>query len=198
MRICAAISNQGLTDSCFLFFFLIFLKKLTKNQDGDCPASLFLAPTAVYLSTDYWAKKMVPVMVAWPERCQSAVPSQPFSELFLISRAQSDSQRQMVFKQNGCGRKSGSWLNQPWQRLGTAKAGLRHPDSLPLDGRSKQEPVVPQLSAILFHRDSLRAAKNNCFHRSKVTCSKKKPDSNLTRSFVWSSQSCATQTWISY
>lgn len=80
---------------------------------------------------------MVPVMVAWPERCQAAVPSQPFSELFVISRAQSDSQRQMVFKQNGCGRKSGCWLNQPWQRLGTAKAGLRHPDSLPLDDRSK-------------------------------------------------------------
>lgn len=43
-----------------------------------------------------WAKKMGPAMVAWPERCQAAVPSQPFSELFVISRAQSDSQRQMV------------------------------------------------------------------------------------------------------
>lgn len=131
-----------------------------------------------------WAKKMGPAMVAWPERCQAAVPSQPFSELFVISRAQSDSQRQMVFKQNGCGRKSGSWLNQPWQRLGTAKAGPRHPDSLPLDGRSKREPVLPQLSAILFQRESLRAAKNNCFPRSEVTGCRKLPDSNLTCSFV--------------
>lgn len=143
---------------------------------------------------NYWAKKMVPVMVAWPERCQAAVPSQPFSELFLISRAQSDSQRQMVFKQNGCGRKSGSWLNQPWQRLGTAKAGPWNPDSLPLDGRSKREPVVPQLLSV----QRLRAAKNNCFQRSEVTCCRKMPDSNLTCSFVWSSQRCVTQTWISY
>lgn len=147
---------------------------------------------------NYWAKKMVPVMVAWPERCQAAVPSQPFSELFVISHARSDSQRQMVFKQNSCGRKSGSWLNQPWQRLGTAKAGLRHPDSLPLDGRSKQEPVVPPLSAILFRRDSPPEAKNNCFQRSEVTCCRTMSDSNLTRSFVWSSQRCVTQTWISY
>lgn len=133
---------------------------------------------------NYWAKEMGPVMVAWPECCQPVVPSQPFSELFVISRAQSDSQRQMVFKQNGCGRKSGSWLNQPWQRLGTAKAGPRHPDSLPLDGRSKREPVVPQLSAILFQRESLRAAKNNCFPCSDATCCRKLADSNLTHSFV--------------
>lgn len=141
-----------------------------------------------------WAKKMVPLMVAWPERCQAAVPSQPFSELFVMFCAQSDSQRQMVFKQNGCGRKSGSRLNQPWQRQGTGKAALRHPDSLPLDGRSKREPVVPQLSAILFQCDSLRVAKNNCFQRSEVTSCRKMPDSNLTRSFVWFFQRCVTQT----
>lgn len=141
----AKISNQRSTE-CFCFY--LFQK--AHQEPRWRLAFLFQHWLLCIYPLNYWAKKMVPVMVAWPECCQSAVPSQPFSELFLISRAQSDSQRQMVFKQNGCGRKSGSWLNQPWKRLGTAKAGLQHPDSLPLDGRSKREPVVPQLSAILI------------------------------------------------
>lgn len=183
----ADISNQRFTEC---IFFHSFSKSSPRAKMKTILLPCFQHRLLCIYPLNYWAKKMVPAMVAWPERCQAEVPSQPFFELFVISRAQSDSQRQMVFKQNGCGRKSGSWLNQPWQCQGTAKAGLRR--------RSKWEPVVPQLSAILFQRDSLRAAKNNCAHRSEVTCCRKKPDSNLTRSFVWSSQRCVTQTWISY
>lgn len=53
---------------------------------------------------NYSAKEMVLVMSAWLECCQAAVPCQPFPELLVISHAQYDSQRQMVFKLNGCGR----------------------------------------------------------------------------------------------
>lgn len=87
-----------------------------------------LTPLCIY-PLNHWAKKMGPVMVDWPEHCEASVPSQPFPELFVISHAQSDSQRQMVFKLNGCGRKSGSWLNQPWQCQGTAKAGPHLPSA---------------------------------------------------------------------
>lgn len=53
---------------------------------------------------------MGPVMAAWPQCCQAAVPSQLFPELLVIAHAQSDSQRQMVFKLNGCGRNLGAGL----------------------------------------------------------------------------------------
>lgn len=113
--------------------------------------SFQLPPLCIY-PLNYWAKKMGPVMAAWPERCQAAVPSQPFPELFVISHAQSDSQRQMVFKLNGCGRKSGSWLNRPWQRHGTAKAGPQAsrvtPAGWQLAGTAQSRPVIPCLSVI--------------------------------------------------
>lgn len=53
---------------------------------------------------------MGPIMAAWLECCQAEVPSQLFPELLVISNAQSDSQRQMVFKLNGCGRNLGAGL----------------------------------------------------------------------------------------
>lgn len=79
---------------------------------------------------------MGPVMAAWPERCQAAVPSQPFPELFVISHAQSDSQRQMVFKLNGCGRKSGmgAGLIGHGNARGLPRLGHKLPESLLLDG----------------------------------------------------------------
>lgn len=66
-------------------------------------------------------------MAAWPERCQAAVPSQPFPELLVIAYAQSDSQRQMVFKLNGCGR-----------NLGAGLIGHAHARGLPRLGHSFQ------------------------------------------------------------
>ena len=66
-------------------------------------------------------------MAAWPQRCQAAVPSQPFPELLVIAHTQSDSQRQMVFKLNGCGRNPGAGL-----------IGHAHARGLPSLGRSFQ------------------------------------------------------------
>lgn len=90
-----------------------------------CP-SFQLPPLCVY-PLNYWAKEMGPVMAAWPECCQAAVPSQPFPELLVISHAQSDSQRQMVFKLNGCGR-----------NLGAGLIGHGHARGLPRLGHSFQ------------------------------------------------------------
>ena len=46
------VAKYLIKGSLNVFFFLIFLKKFTKSQDGDYLASLFPAPTAVYLSTE--------------------------------------------------------------------------------------------------------------------------------------------------
>lgn len=85
-----------------------------------------LPPLCIY-PLNYWAKEMGPLMAAWLECCQAAVPSQPFPELLVISHAQSDSQRQMVFKLNGCGR-----------NLGAGLIGHAHTRGLPRLGHSFQ------------------------------------------------------------
>lgn len=112
-------------------------------------------------------------MAAWPECCQAAVPSQPFPELLVISHAQSDSQRQMVFKLNGCGR-----------NLGAGLIGHAHARGLPRLGHSFQGHshwmAVSRNSAIqtchsmlicnfyLISTLSPRAAQSNCFGYDKV------------------------------
>lgn len=87
----------------------------------------FQSPPLCIYPLNYWAKEMGFVMAAWPESCQAAVPSQPFPELLVISHAQSDSQRQMVFKLNGCGR-----------NLGAGLIGHAHARGLPRLGHSFQ------------------------------------------------------------
>lgn len=89
---------------------------------------------------------MGPVMAAWLEGCQAALPSQPFPELLVISLAQSDSQRQMVFKLNGCGRNLGAGLIGLAHARGLPRLVGQLPDTLLLDGR----PVIPCSSVIFY------------------------------------------------
>lgn len=87
---------------------------------------------------------MGPIMVAWLESCQAAVPSQPFPELLVISHAHSDSQRQMVSKLNGCG----------WN-LGAGLIGHAHTRGLPRQGHH-------------FHRHSLWMSVRGAAHSRPV------------------------------
>lgn len=112
---------------------VILYSKLLGSQDGDYHIPHFLLPPLCIYPPIHWAKEMVPVMVAWLECCQAAVPSQPFSELLVISNAQSDSQRQMVFKLNVCGRNLGASLIGHAHTRGLPKAGPQLPETLLLD-----------------------------------------------------------------
>lgn len=133
------LSRHGYSEpKCPLFsILLLFCKRpplCWSSPTSSCRAkmgtimfpSFQLPPLCIY-PLNYWAKEMGLVMAAWPECCQAAVPSQPFPELLVISHAQSDSQRQMVFKLNGCGR-----------NLGAGLIGHAHARGLPRLGRSFQ------------------------------------------------------------
>lgn len=99
----------------------------TEPRWGTILFPIFQLPPLCIYPLNYWAKEMGPLMAAWLECCQAAVPSQPFPELLVISHAQSDSQRQMVFKLNGCGR-----------NLGAGLIGHAHTRGLPRLGHSFQ------------------------------------------------------------
>lgn len=130
--------------------------------------SFQLPPLCIY-PLNYWAKEMGPVMAAWPECCQAAVPSQPFPELLVISHAQSDSQRQMVFKLNGCGRNLGAGLISHAHTRGLPRLGRSFRD-IPIGwwlvGTAQSRPVIPCVSVIftlLHHSHPQKSGMWLCF-----------------------------------